>query len=162
MKPPVEAPRIDAALAAWVDAERVERARELHAAARDIRMVLGAEHDRGVVGEQRARLVDARFADVDLAREHERLRASACRHEAARDEELIGPDLHVSMSLADLRPGHGTTTSGWMARASAARPSPMRGPGRSTLSSMTGTTWPSTTARTCPQPGVSLLIRSLP
>ena len=60
-------------------------------------MILAAHADRGVLREERPRLLDPRLADVDLSREHERLRARPRRREPAGDEELIGADLHVDL-----------------------------------------------------------------
>ena len=94
MKPPVDAPRSRQRRPRHVERERVERARELHAAARDVRVVRRAHLDRGVLVDERAGLVDARSADEHLAGEDDGLRARPRRREAARDEELV--DAHLA------------------------------------------------------------------
>ena len=55
MNPPVDAPTSRQRRPRTSTRERVERARELHAAARDVRVVGAAHVDRGVVGDERAR-----------------------------------------------------------------------------------------------------------
>ncbi len=82
MKPPVEAPRSRQLLSSHVERERVERAGELHAAARDVRVIGATDLDRRVVRHQRAGLVDAHSADEHLAREHDRLRARPRRRQS--------------------------------------------------------------------------------
>ena len=98
---------IEAAFAGWVDAERVERTRELDAAARDVRVVLPAHGDRRVLREHRAGLVDARFAEIHLARQNECLRTRARGREAAHHEKLIGTHLHLA-KLTVARPPDGS------------------------------------------------------
>ena len=68
---------VEAAFPAGIDAEGVERARELDASSRDVRVIFTADRDGGVLGEERAGLVDAGLADVDLSREDQRLRPRA-------------------------------------------------------------------------------------
>ncbi len=95
MKPPVDAPTSRAASPGRIDLERVERGRELVAAAADVRLG-GLDGHRRPVGDEVARLVvePRRVArpDTDLAREDERLTAGARLDEASLDEELVEPD----------------------------------------------------------------------
>ena len=59
MKPPVEAPTSSALTSLRVDRERIERVRELDAAASDVRMIRRDELDEGI-GRHRC----ARFRDT--------------------------------------------------------------------------------------------------
>ena len=126
-------PEIEATKAAHVERERVERPRELHAAARDVGVVGAAHLDRSVVRHERAGLVDAVPADEDLSREHEGLRARPRRREPAGHEQVVEALLR-----------HRRVTSLARARAGAerapalARPSATRGPGRRTRGSLDG------------------------
>src|SRR5262249_37999329 len=135
-------------VAANVHAESVQRASELDAAARDVRVLGVLDRHHGILRDELTRLVHAMLCDVHLPCEQHRLRAGAARSEAPRDQELV-----------DARLRHGTFASGWTARAMRARPSAKRGPGRKAASSRTSKTRPSRTARSLCQPGVSLAIR---
>src|SRR5262249_42830732 len=88
---------IEASLAARADPEGIERTRELHAAAGDVGVVFSTYPDRRVFREKRTGLVDPHLADVDLARQNERLRARSRGRELTRDEELIRSHLQAGL-----------------------------------------------------------------
>ena len=80
-----------------VDAEGVERARQLDAAAADVRVIRGGQLDAGVDGDRRAGFRDDLAVDRHLSGENQRPRALARRREAAVDEGDIEADLgHAS------------------------------------------------------------------
>ena len=89
MKPPVDAPTSSASRPAHVEAEHVERVRELLAAARD-EPRRPVDVELGVVVHLRARLVEAGHEP----RHHERLRLRAALREPALDEQDVEPLLH--------------------------------------------------------------------
>ena len=69
--------------------ERVERVRELDAAAADVRMIGRDQLDARVGGDRRAGLRDDLAVDRHLAGENQRARALARRREAALDERHV-------------------------------------------------------------------------
>ena len=100
MKPPVDAPTSSAASAARVDAEGVERGRELVPAAADVRLRLRDLERRGRIDGVAGLVVKARgiaIADPDLAGQDQRLGSGTRFHQAPLDEELVEADA--------LRPG---------------------------------------------------------
>ena len=100
MKPPVDAPMSRAVIAGDVDAERVERVRELEAAAADPGVIRLPKRDlRGVV-HQRSGLGHAHAVDVDVAGDQQRAGAFAGLRQPARDEQLIETGLwHCGRSV---------------------------------------------------------------
>lgn len=80
---PGRSAEIEASQGADVDAEVVERAGELDAPSRDVRVIGRAEVDDRVVRDERARLVDPLPGHADVAREHQRLGARSRRGEAS-------------------------------------------------------------------------------
>jgi hypothetical protein len=85
---------VEAHAARGVDGERVERGRQLDAAARDVGMRRSGDLDLGVLRHGDARLVGAPAGDGDRAREDHRLRLLAGRSEAAQDEQAVEAQLH--------------------------------------------------------------------
>jgi hypothetical protein len=81
--------------AVYIEAEDVQRVRELHAAAAHPRMIGQPQDDGGHLVDERARLGDGRAVHQDVAGEDARARALAGRREPARDEQQVKP-----------RPGH--------------------------------------------------------
>ena len=78
--------------AADVDAEGVERVRELDPAAADVGMVGTVDRHLGVGGDAGAGLGDRLAVDADLAGEDQRPRPLARRGEAALDEQHVEPE----------------------------------------------------------------------
>ena len=119
MKPPVEAPTSRQSAPGGVDAERVERVRELLAAARDEpRRPLDLELDRLV--HLLPGLVVARHEPG----EHERLRLRAALREAALHEQDVEPLLHRAGRLAAMREERDRTSAGHELVESRARTTP--------------------------------------
>ena len=107
VKPPVDAPDVEADEPGRIDPERVERRRELVAAAADVRIALDKAERRGRVDEIAGLPIEARpvaLPDPDLAGEDQRLGPRAGLGEAALDEELVearrraGSDVEVGLT----------------------------------------------------------------
>ena len=93
MKPPVDAPDVQADQARGIDLERVERGGELVAAAADVRLAL-RDRDGRVAGSSRSPGLQVRargvaLAHPDLAGEDQCLGPRPRLGEAALDEELV-------------------------------------------------------------------------
>src|SRR2546428_10060412 len=103
---------IDRDAAADVDRERVQRARELVAAARDV-PASRIDRDLRPVADRRRRAIGARAVHAYDAGEDECLRALPARREPALDEELIEPDAlrppRLPLGAADARRRQRTT-----------------------------------------------------
>ena len=89
MKPPVEAPTSRQRLPAGRDAERVERRRELDAAAGHPRVVGRDDLDGDLGGERLARLVDPLAVDPHDPGQYQALGPCPRRGKLPLDEELI-------------------------------------------------------------------------
>ena len=72
-----------------IDAERLERVRELQAPASDIRVMRHAQRDLGFVGDAGPRLGCRLAVDADLPGQNQRTRPLPRRHEAAADEKDV-------------------------------------------------------------------------
>ena len=92
MKPPVDAPTSSATSAAHVDAEGVERVRQLDPAARHVGHRRRPEPQLGPRVDQIARLLDGPVARQHLARQDQRPRFLARRRQPLLDQGQIGAD----------------------------------------------------------------------
>ncbi len=81
-----------ASASSHVDAERVERVRELEAAAADVGMIRRDQRDGRVGGDRCARLGGRLTVDADLPGEDQRSRPLARSGEPAFDEQRVEPD----------------------------------------------------------------------
>ena len=94
---------VERAPAGGVDAEGVERAGELDAAAADVGMIRRDELDARVGGDRGAGLRDDLAVDRHLAGENQRPRALARGREAAIDEGDVETDFVLATALAACR-----------------------------------------------------------
>ena len=89
MKPPVDAPTSRDVQPRDVELEHVECARELFTTATDVGLGRISQAKLGIVGHERAGLVDGRIVDEHFTRENEPPRFLASGHHPALDDELV-------------------------------------------------------------------------
>ena len=92
MNPPVDAPDVQRHQPAHVDAERVERVRQLEPPARHVRHRRRAQPQLGAGVDQIARLFDRPVARQHLARQDQRPRLLARGRQPLLDQRQIRPD----------------------------------------------------------------------
>ena len=94
-KPPGRGADVEAEASGDVDAEGVERRRELDSAARDVGMLAAGEHDVGVRPDERAGLAHHLAVHTDLTGQDHGARAFARRGQAPLDKQEVKPDALV-------------------------------------------------------------------